>query len=201
MPFYTSFPQPVARRRFVFRLAALGMLTLSALLPELPAQAISEVINQIEPVKPPATTPGTQALLTRDGELQPVLNALSTQEAIRLLKEAGFDKLEVDPDGDIIIAMQGIKVLLIVGSHKGEWLLMQSAYRTSRIDYAILNDWNRRVKYSRAYLDDEGVLFLESDQDLSGGVTPRRLLDFFKSFDESLRRFEQDVLSRERPRD
>lgn len=116
-------------------------------------------------------------------EHPPVLTAANARQIGKLLKDAGFRDYEIDKDGDLVVRMQGYKVLLLVGTNKNSWLLFKFAFSGSHIRLTALNEWNRHVKYSRAYLNKDGDVVLESDQDLAGGVTPERIKTFIKSFD------------------
>lgn len=118
-----------------------------------------------------------------------ILTTATARQLTSLLSEAGFDDYEIDKDGDIVVKMQNYKVLLLVGTNKNAWLLFKFAISGTGTKLKDLNEWNKHVKYSRAYIDDDGDVILESDQDLDGGVTPRRLIAFFKSFDVSLEEF------------
>lgn len=113
----------------------------------------------------------------------PVLTSANARQIGKLLKDAGFRDYEIDKDGDIVVRMQGYKVLLLVGTNKNSWLLFKFAFSGTHIRLTALNEWNRHVKYSRAYLNKDGDVILESDQDLTGGVTPERIKTFIKSFD------------------
>lgn len=123
------------------------------------------------------------------GGSQKVIQTITTREVANLLGAAGFTELEIDKDDDIVVKMQGYKVLLMVGTNQYRWLLFKFAVEGTALDVKALNDWNRSVKYSRAYIDEDGDAILESDQDLAGGVTPQRIREFARSFDLSLKEF------------
>ena len=183
----------------------LGVLLLSGL--SLPASAVSGGTSATSTTSPAPPASGTQK----------IMSSITAKEAAVLLKEAGFADLEIDKDDDIVVKMQGYKVLVLVGTNKGSWLLFKfalsgasmqgdgrkltCAYSDGKGNLNVqtqealltnikgLNEWNKNVKYSRAYVDDDGDIILESDQDLTGGITPERLKEFAKSFDISLREF------------
>ena len=51
-------------------------------------------------------------------------------------------------------------------------ILLQTRFRLSnRPDLAVVNDWNRNKRGSRAYIADNDAVVLESDIDLYGGAT------------------------------
>lgn len=45
-----------------------------------------------------------------------------------------------------------------------------------------VNEWNMTRQFSRAYLDPEGDVVIESDLDLVGGVTRVNIEEFFRTF-------------------
>lgn len=124
----------------------------------------------------------------------PVLTAISTQQAEGLFRDMGFTGIETDSDGDLIVTMQGMRVLVLVGSAKGQMMQFRFAIAGSDANMRKINDWNRTKQYSRAYLDDDGDPVLESEQDLTGGVTLDRLRDFIKTYNTSLSVFLKEVV-------
>lgn len=57
------------------------------------------------------------------------------------------------------------------------------------ISYEKVNDWNRISRGSRAYLDEEGDVVLESDLYLRDGVSRDTVTQFFQRFEQSVIRF------------
>lgn len=115
-----------------------------------------------------------------------VVEKMTGAQVEKIFNDLGFAGTEVDEDGDVIVKMQGYKVLVLVGSSDGDSLLMRFSVTGTNANMKMMNEWNRTKRYSRAYIDDEGDPVLESDQDLDGGVTIERIEDFFRTFDTSL---------------
>jgi len=106
-----------------------------------------------------------------------------------MLGDLGFTGSEIDADDDVVVRMQGYRVLLLVGSNKGKSLMARFAVSGSKATLASMNEWNRTKQYSRAFLDNDGDPVLESDLDLEGGVSEARIKDFLRTYNESLRLF------------
>lgn len=53
-------------------------------------------------------------------------------------------------------------------------------------DLERINQWNRERRFSRAYLDDEGAAWVESDLDLTGGVSLGAVQAFLELFAEEV---------------
>lgn len=124
----------------------------------------------------------------------PVLHHITAQQAEGLFREMGFTGVEIDRDGDLIVNMQGMRVLVLVGSSGGKMMQFRFAVTGSSADLSTVNEWNRTKQFSRGYLDSDGDPVLESEQDLDGGVTLDRLRDFIKTFNLSLGAFLREVV-------
>lgn len=51
-----------------------------------------------------------------------------------------------------------------------------------KVDLAFVNQWNKTRRFSRAYLDKNQSVVLESELDLEPGMSPRALHDWIKNF-------------------
>lgn len=122
-----------------------------------------------------------------------ILHEISPQDCRELLLEQGFLGVEIDGDGDIVVPMQTYKVLLIVGSSKGKFVQFRFAVSGSNASLETMNTWNQKMRFSRAYLEEDQTAVLESEQDLAGGVTRERLHDFIKTYYRSLETFLQEI--------
>ncbi|MFA7431753.1 MAG: YbjN domain-containing protein [Rhodospirillaceae bacterium] len=123
----------------------------------------------------------------------PAISKISAQEAKGLFRDLGYTSVEVDSDGDIIVNMQGMRVLVLVGSAKGTSIQMRFSMTGTEATMGKVNTWNKTKMYSRAYLDDNGDPVLEAEQDLAGGVSIERLKDFIKTYGVSLTAFLREV--------
>ncbi len=122
-----------------------------------------------------------------------VIERLDGRQVQTILGDLGFTGSEIDSDDDVIVNMQGYRVLILVGSDAGRSLMARFAVTGTGATLQTVNDWNRTKRYSRAYLDDEGDPILESDLDLEGGVDRKRVEDFFRTFNGTLTLFLRDL--------
>ncbi|MDM7325485.1 MAG: YbjN domain-containing protein [Thermus sp.] len=53
-------------------------------------------------------------------------------------------------------------------------------------DLELVNAWNRDRRFSRAFLDEEGAVWVESDLDLTGGVSLEAINTFLELFAEEI---------------
>lgn len=122
-----------------------------------------------------------------------VITKLDAKSAEALFRDLGYTGIEIDSDGDLVVHIQGMRVLVLVGSADGTSIQMRFAMAGTDATLARVNTWNKTKMYSRAYLDDDGDPVLEAEQDLAGGVTEARLKDFIKTFGISLSTFLKEV--------
>lgn len=122
-----------------------------------------------------------------------VITKLDAKAAEGLFRDLGYTGIDVDKDGDLVVHIQGMRVLVLVGSADGTSMQMRFAMAGTDATLDRVNTWNRTKMYSRAYLDDDGDPVLEAEQDLTGGVTEDRLKDFIKTFGISLSTFLKEV--------
>lgn len=123
-----------------------------------------------------------------------VITKLDAKATEALFRDLGYTGVEVDRDGDLVVHIQGMKVLVLVGSADGTSLQLRFAMTGTDATMERVNTWNKTKMYSRAYLDDDGDPVLEAEQDLAGGVTEDRLRDFIKTFGVSLATFLNEVI-------
>ena len=91
--------------------------------------------------------------------------------------EIGYEQ-GVDSNGEPIwmFSHRGITAMLLPHDRiePGAFgsLLLYAAWSTEMpFEFSIVNDWNRRARFGRAYVDDQGDPVIELDVLLSGGVT------------------------------
>ena len=117
---------------------------------------------------------------------QAVVKGLSPVEVEGVLRQAGLSYERVDAR-EFRLPMAGLeKVWLYLDYCQEErcGVLTLSAGFTldGGLGLEVLNAWNRDRRFSRAFLDEEGTAWVESDLDLTGGVSlgaVRAFLDLF----------------------
>ena len=102
----------------------------------------------------------------------------------------GYRDVEIDADDDVLVGdMQGYRVLFLVGSMDEGVILAKLALTDHGLTLEDMNAWNREYMYSRVYLDEDNDVILEAELDMVGGVTIDRVVDFVKTFDQSVALF------------
>ncbi|HUA63089.1 MAG TPA: YbjN domain-containing protein [Verrucomicrobiae bacterium] len=65
---------------------------------------------------------------------------------------------------------------------------------SDKVTPALMNEWNRTHRFTRAYMDTDGGATLESDLDYTGGVTQNTIESFIKGFREAIPAFTKVVI-------
>jgi len=111
-----------------------------------------------------------------------VLTSISGEEMAQLVREEGYSaELDRDSRGDPMIRFQvaGYTCLLFfygVQDDRADSLQFRAAFREN-VPIEKVNEWNRRKRFLKVYLDEDGDLNMDMDVDLEGGVTRDYLLE------------------------
>lgn len=129
---------------------------------------------------------------TAKGE-EPIYTSISGDEMLAIVKEQGFvPEMTSDSDGDPVIKFQieGMKCSIFFYDGKdGRYESIQFFTGfTDKVPYPKVNEWTRKRRFSRAYLDAKETINLEFDVPLSGGVRKEFLV-------EALRRWRRTFVS------
>jgi hypothetical protein len=112
------------------------------------------------------------------GDAQERGSRLSGHRAVEVLREMGHSAtLEEDSQGDpmVIFHVSGVKCsVMFYGceGHRCSSITFRVGFRTHGADRPGLgrvNEWNRKKRYGKVYLDDERDPILEYDMDFAGG--------------------------------
>ncbi len=122
-----------------------------------------------------------------------VVQTLTSAQMKSLLQDQGFPNVEVDSDDDLIVRMQGYRVIVFVRGGNYSRIQFFFALGGTSATMRDVNDWNRTKLFTRAYLDNNGNPVLEMDVDLDGGVTIARIKDSIRTYNQSLAAFLREV--------
>lgn len=118
-----------------------------------------------------------------------VITSLTNAEIEAVInKYSGGDYTDLE-DGDFSFELAGVKVLLF---HKGKNMQLYSGFKHAA-SVAKMNEWNKAMRFSRAYIDDEGDPVIESDLDLEGGATLGAVEEFINTFKMSVDAFQDHI--------
>ena len=129
-----------------------------------------------------------------------VLKSVSAPAMVRILGQLGMDPGEPEK-----LASGNIRIPIATEAAKGSLYLycsgktcdgLQAASGFSMGDKPTLktiNRWNESKRYSRACLDEDLDPRLESDLDLTGGVTESAIKEFLRTYRISLKAFVKHI--------
>jgi len=129
---------------------------------------------------------------------QGVVKGLQEAELEAVLRQAGIPFARTG-QGEYRLEMAGLKkVWLYLDYCQEEVCGVLSLSAGFSLDeppsWEVVNAWNREHRFSRAYLDEEGDVWLESDLDLTGGVSLGAVVAFLELFaEEILPRFMEQI--------
>ncbi len=124
---------------------------------------------------------------------QRVVERISSAQMKSLVEMEGFPNVEIDGDDDLIVRMQGYRIIIFVRGNNYQQIKYRFAVGGTKFTLRDVNEWNRSMTFSKAYLDNDGDPVLEMDVDLEGGVTLARIKDSIRTFNTSLAAFLREV--------
>lgn len=146
----------------------------------------------------PAASAGGPRLKTPPKMSKAVVYTEITPEQALAIVQPLADQAEVERPGagqhdQVWFQVDGLNSLMYVrnegeGSAPVYWFAASFDFDLD-VPLSMANDWNSGHLYSRAYVDDEGDIVLESDLDLAGGVTEERIVDHVRTWRQLLGEF------------
>ncbi len=83
--------------------------------------------------------------------------------------------------------------LLVVLFNKGENMQLYAGWRDTAVSLTRINEWNRDKRFSKAYVDKDGDPCIESDIDLTGGLTEENVHEWIRTYRRSLTSFQEHI--------
>jgi hypothetical protein len=108
-----------------------------------------------------------------------VVTAMTAEELRELMSDEGYS-VTIEPNGVVTWEVQGLQTQVVTADDHGS-LLFHAAFNGGNATLRKVNAWNRKERFSRSYLDEDGDPHLELDLDLSGGVTTDRIREFLRT--------------------
>lgn len=124
-----------------------------------------------------------------------LVTRITTPQVEALLRHQGFTNISVDSDNDIVVHMNGYRVLIFARDNnytnvKVRFSLGSDSVRSANITLDVINRWNVERKFTKAYMrDTSGSVSLEMDISLRGGVSIDHISESLQMFDQSMRQF------------
>lgn len=86
--------------------------------------------------------------------------------------------------------IDGLKIVIF---NKGETMQLFAGFQSTGTSLSTINAWNKDHRFTRAYLDNDNDPVLESDLDLTGGVTQENVDEFVRTFFGSLVQYKKHI--------
>lgn len=132
-----------------------------------------------KPVQPKADPPSDNILSRMPASrLEKIVMAFSETRGFR---EIGND--------NYVFEVNGLKIVLF---NRAETMVLTAVFSGTTTQSRI-NDWNRNYRFTRAYLDSDENPVLQSDFDLTGGVTEENAREWIRTFVTSLGKFKSHL--------
>ncbi|MEH6579906.1 MAG: YbjN domain-containing protein [Amphritea sp.] len=156
---------PTTTARALISIFILGLLALSTT----HARAASE--NEIN-----------QAIATLKSAGANLAESYFDQEIKQILKNEGYGSVRVIADGKLRFKANNQVYLLYVHDDGDLHLYFNSVSHS--LDYEDINEWNRTTRLSRAYLDSDDDIALETDLLARAGINKNMIVEMVKVFVE-----------------
>ncbi len=109
-----------------------------------------------------------------------VFDVMTTTRLERILRSFTDVKWrELDNNTYLIQLTDGLKMRLV---KRDKSLMLAAGWGGQRLTLNRINEWNRATRFAKAYLDNDNDPVLESDYELTGGVTEQNIKEWMKTF-------------------
>lgn len=123
---------------------------------------------------------------------EPLRKDYSDEELIEMLEDGGYRGVELIEDRVIRISIDGSTHVLYV--YDDGDLQLYFGLTGYVVDAGHMNEWNRTMRLSRAYIDDVNDPVLEADLLANAGYTAKQVTEFVSVFSISSRQFHQFII-------
>jgi hypothetical protein len=124
-----------------------------------------------------------------------IYDSLTLEQILTIMEDEGYE-VELYADKKVVAWVLNGKEICLITTDKPNSLNFYTYEDGGTVDLAAANAWNKDYKYSKVYLDDDKDVTLELDLDLTGGVTERRIRDFFKTCQRSHTQWLKEVMKK-----
>jgi len=136
-------------------------------------------------------------LLNKQGEdYRKLFKKFSDSDLVKLFQSEGYMATKVLRKGVIRIKING-KNYILYNDKKGN-LQLYYGISGAKLTYADVNQWNLEKKFTKAYLDNDMDIALESDLEATAGISQQHVLEFLDTFLTSVNAFRTFVLEHDK---
>jgi hypothetical protein len=119
-------------------------------------------------------------------------NSLTLKQIETIMKQQGYN-VELYEDKEVVAwtSNRYNDSISLITTDNSNSLNFYTYEKGSNYSFTVndANNWNKKYKYSKIYIDKDNDIIIELDLDLTGGITEDRIIDFFKTCDMSLNKF------------
>ena len=134
-----------------------------------------------------AGLPGFPAF-AEDGEAMTSINA---GELKGIITEAGYS-VEQQKENALKVKMGDVPVLFFISDNL-QSINAYAGFKGGDASLKNINEWNKNMRYARAYKDNDGDAVVELDLDLEGGVSRSRIVNFVQTVALSAKVFREHI--------
>lgn len=117
-----------------------------------------------------------------------VFDTMTATRVERILRSFGDVTYEEVNTNIYRINLDGTKILL---KKNEKTLLLYCGWRGKQVSLSRINEWNKTKRFAKAYIDNDGDPVLESDYELTGGVTEQNVKEWMKTYVLFLKQFKE----------
>lgn len=128
--------------------------------------------------------------IARPGHAQKALTEVPPDRMAEILTSMGLELQAREGTGEqtvLRIELASYSTSLILANKNTDAQLY--AWFKGKLKPEKANEWNKRYRFGRAYVDDDGDAVLESDIDFTGGVTEANIKAWIKLYRDQLGAF------------
>jgi len=116
----------------------------------------------------------------RSGNSSELVKRYSDEQVKNMLSQAGYDTVRVIDDGKVRFKSSG--QIYVIYIHPDGDMHVYFGSSGLQLSFEDVNEWNRTTRLSRAYLDDESDIALETDLLSNAGINQEMVLQMVKVF-------------------
>ncbi len=133
----------------------------------------------------PATSPQSAVFAQEGPEVFDTMTATRVERILRSFGDVTYEEVNTNV---YRINLEGTKILL---KKNDKTLLLYCGWSGKQVSLSRINEWNKTKRFAKAYIDNEGDPVLESDYELTGGVTEQNVKEWMKTYVLFLKQFKE----------
>ncbi|WP_432472665.1 YbjN domain-containing protein [Amphritea sp. HPY] len=121
-----------------------------------------------------------EAIATLQSASQGLVESYNDNDVKQMLKDEGYGSVKIIEEGKIRFKADG--QIYVIYLHEDGDMHVYFGSSGLELNYKDMNEWNRTTRLSRAYLDDDNDIALETDLLANAGINRDMVLQMVKVF-------------------